>query len=111
MLDLNGKVAFIAGAGSVADGWGNGRATAVLMARQGASVFGTDLAAAALEGTGTAMAAEGLTEWTAHQADMTSSDQVREAVEACIAKHGRIDILVNNVGGSFPGDPIALSEE
>jgi NAD(P)-dependent dehydrogenase (short-subunit alcohol dehydrogenase family) len=111
MLDLNGKVAFIAGAGSIADGWGNGRATAVLMARQGARVFGTDLAAEALDGTGAVMAAERLTEWTGHQADMTSSDQVKSAVEACLAKHGRIDILVNNVGGSFPGDPIVLSEE
>ena len=38
MLDLTGKVALIAGAGSGAEGWGNGRATAVLMARQGAKV-------------------------------------------------------------------------
>ena len=36
MLDLTGKVAFVAGAGSVGEGWGNGRATAVLLARQGA---------------------------------------------------------------------------
>jgi NAD(P)-dependent dehydrogenase (short-subunit alcohol dehydrogenase family) len=111
MLNLSEKVAFIAGAGSVAEGWGNGRATAVLMARQGARVFGTDYDADALAGTGAAMAAEGLTEWTGHQADMTSSDQVNRAVEACLARFGRIDILVNNVGGSFPGDPIALPEE
>lgn len=111
MLDLNGKVAFIAGAGSIAEGWGNGRATAVLMARQGARVFGTDVATEALDGTSAAMAAEGLTEWTAYRADMTSTEEVRAAVEACLAKHGRIDILVNNVGGSFPGDPVTLSEE
>jgi len=51
MLDLNGKVAFVAGAGSAEEGWGNGRATAVLMARQGAKVFGTDYNADALAGT------------------------------------------------------------
>ncbi|MFC7544120.1 hypothetical protein ACFQU2_38405 [Siccirubricoccus deserti] len=39
---LEGKIAFISGAGSVGPGWGNGRATAVLFAREGAKVFGTD---------------------------------------------------------------------
>lgn len=111
MLHLTGKVAFVAGAGSVAEGWGNGRATAVLMARQGAKVFGTDFSPEALAGTTAAMVAEGLPGWTGHQADMTSSDQVKAAVEACLAKHGRIDILVNNVGGSLPGDPVSMSEE
>ena len=48
MLDLSGKVAFVTGAGSVGDDpdatvWGNGKATAVLLARQGAKVFGVDL--------------------------------------------------------------------
>ena len=43
MLDLSGKVALVMGCGAVADGWGNGRATATLFARQGARVFGTDL--------------------------------------------------------------------
>ena len=111
MLDLNEKVAFIAGAGSVADGWGNGRATAVLMARQGASVFGTDYSAEALAGTTAAMVDEGLSNWTAYQGDMTSSEQVKASVNACLERYGRIDILVNNVGGSFPGDPVTLSEE
>jgi NAD(P)-dependent dehydrogenase (short-subunit alcohol dehydrogenase family) len=44
MLRLDGKVAFVSGAGSVGQGWGNGKATAaVLLARQGAQIFGTDL--------------------------------------------------------------------
>ncbi len=43
MLDLKGKVAFISGAGTVGPGWGNGKATAVLFARQGAKVYGTDI--------------------------------------------------------------------
>ena len=64
MLDLTGKVAFVAGAGSVADGWGNGRATAVLLARQGAKVFGTDYSNEALAGTSAVMKQEGRDEWT-----------------------------------------------
>jgi NAD(P)-dependent dehydrogenase (short-subunit alcohol dehydrogenase family) len=43
MLDLKGKVAFVTGAGAIGAGWGNGKATAVLLARQGAKVFGTDI--------------------------------------------------------------------
>jgi len=109
MLSLNDKVAFIAGAGSVAEGWGNGRATAVLFARQGAKVFGTDYNADALAGTSAVMEQEGHADWTPWQADMTNSEEVRHAVEECLHRYGRIDILVNNVGGSAPGNPVSLS--
>ena len=111
MLDLTGRVAFVSGAGAVGEGWGNGRATAVLLARQGAKVFGTDYADEALAGTSSIMSSEGHQEWTGHKADMTSSEEVRKAVDDCLERYGRIDILVNNVGGSFPGDPVTLSEE
>jgi NAD(P)-dependent dehydrogenase (short-subunit alcohol dehydrogenase family) len=111
MLDLSGKVAFVAGAGSVAQGWGNGRATAVLMARQGAKVFGTDYSVEALEGTTAVMAEEKLQDWTPWQADMTRNEDVRKAVQACLDKYGRIDILVNNIGGSHPGTPVSLTVE
>ena len=43
MLSMVGKVAVVTGAGSVGPGWGNGRATATLLARQGASVFLIDI--------------------------------------------------------------------
>jgi NAD(P)-dependent dehydrogenase (short-subunit alcohol dehydrogenase family) len=109
MLDLNGKVVFVAGAGSVAEGWGNGRATAVLMARQGAKVFGTDYSADALAGTTAAMEKERLQGWVPRQADMTRSEDVQSAAEECLDRFGRIDILVNNVGGSAPGTPVSLS--
>lgn len=111
MLDLSGKVAFVAGAGSVAEGWGNGRATAVLLARQGATVFGTDYSSEALDGTSDAMQAEGHTGWTGWKADMTSNEEVQQAVQECLRRHGRIDILVNNVGGSAPGSPVSMSVE
>lgn len=111
MLNLNGKVAFVAGAGAVADGWGNGRATAVLLARQGAKVFGTDYNSEALAGTTTIMGQEGHAGWAGCQADMTKDQDVKNAVEECLKKYGRIDILVNNVGGSKPGTPVSLSVE
>ena len=109
MLDFQDKVAFVSGAGSVGDGWGNGRATAVLLARQGAKVFGTDYSAEALAGTTAAMENEGLQSWAGTCADMTRTEDVQRAVQECIDRFGRIDILVNNVGGSVPGTPVSLS--
>ena len=59
MLDFKGKVAFVAGAGSVGPGWGNGKAVAVLLARQGAKVYGTDLRAEAVDETRRIIEGEG----------------------------------------------------
>ncbi|RTZ41522.1 SDR family oxidoreductase [Candidimonas sp. SYP-B2681] len=111
MLDMTGKVVFIAGAGSVGNGWGNGKATAVLMARQGAKVFGVDRDNNALTSTSAAMAEEGHRDWVPRACDMTVSGDVESAVNDCLARYGRIDVLVNNVGGSAPGDPVSMSEE
>lgn len=110
MLDLKGKVALVTGAGSVGPGWGNGKATAVLLARQGAQVFGTDINAQAAEDTRAIIAKEGGLCVT-QVCDMTVSDSVKSAVTACMERYGRIDILINNVGGSAPGDPVSMSEE
>ena len=112
MLDFTGKVALVTGAGSVGEGWGNGKATAVLLARQGASVCGVDLNADALAATTAIFEAEGLADhWLALPCNMTASDQVQAVVAACLTRFGRIDILVNNVGGSAPGDPVSMPEE
>jgi NAD(P)-dependent dehydrogenase (short-subunit alcohol dehydrogenase family) len=111
MLDLTGKVAFVTGAGSVGDGWGNGKATAVLLARQGAKVFGVDIDDRALDATGAIMARESLAYWAARKCDMTVSNEVKAAVDDCVARFGSIDILVNNVGGSAPGDPVTMPED
>lgn len=110
MLSLKGKVALIAGAGTVGPGWGNGKATAVLLARQGATVYGTDVNLAAAEETRAIIEEEGGAS-TVQQCDMTDSAAVKAAVDACLERCGRIDILVNNVGGSAPGDPVAMAEE
>ena len=110
MLRLDGKVAFVSGAGSVGDGWGNGKATAVLLARQGARVFATDIRKEAAEETAHIIQREG-GQCHAHTCDMTKSAAVAAATSDCMARFERIDILVNNVGGSAPGDAVSMSEE
>ena len=109
---LAGKVALITGAGCVGPGWGNGRAAAVLFAREGAQVFAVDLNPEPMEETvarATEEAAHGGTIRT-HLADATDSAQVQAMVAACVAAYGRVDILVNNVGGSARGGAVTLSE-
>jgi NAD(P)-dependent dehydrogenase (short-subunit alcohol dehydrogenase family) len=110
MLKLTGKVAIVAGAGTVGAGWGNGKATAVLLARQGAKVYGTDLNLQAVEETQKIITGEG-GDCAVQACDMTDSDAVKSAVDACIKQFGRIDILVNNVGGSAPGSPVDMPED
>jgi NAD(P)-dependent dehydrogenase (short-subunit alcohol dehydrogenase family) len=104
-----GKVALITGAGCVGPGWGNGRASAVLFAREGAKVFAVDKNAEAMAETVARVGNDG--EITTHECDVTDDAQVRAMAEACRKAFGRIDILVNNVGGSAPGGAAELSEE
>jgi NAD(P)-dependent dehydrogenase (short-subunit alcohol dehydrogenase family) len=114
MLSMAGKVAIVAGAGSVGPAgskiWGNGKATAILLARQGASVFVLDINEAAMAETKSIIEAEGGT-CTTHRCDMMVAADVEAMVQACVARFKRIDILVNNVGGSAPGDPVSMTEE
>ncbi|HWL81961.1 MAG TPA: SDR family NAD(P)-dependent oxidoreductase [Roseomonas sp.] len=107
---LAGKVAIITGAGSVGPGWGNGRAAAVLFAREGALVFGVDKNPAAMEETAARIREEG-GRFAMGQCDVTDSASVAAMVAAAQAEYGRVDILVNNVGGSAKGGPVAMSEE
>ncbi len=110
MLDMTGKVAIVTGAGSVGPGWGNGKATATLLARQGAAVFLVDVALPAAEETHAIITAEGGTA-VPHRAAMLDSAQVAAMVAGGLARFGRIDVLVNNVGGSAPGDAVSMPEE
>ena len=107
---LAGKVALVTGAGSVGPGWGNGRATAVIFAREGASVFVVDRDQGAVEQTIATISEESGTA-TAYHCDVTDSAAVRAMIGACARQYGRVDILVNNVGGSLPGGPAELPEE
>jgi NAD(P)-dependent dehydrogenase (short-subunit alcohol dehydrogenase family) len=114
MLSMAGKVAIVAGAGSVGPAgstiWGNGKAIAVLLARQGASVFLLDINEAAMAEAKAIIEGEGGTCAT-HRCDMMVAAEVHEMVQTCIDRFKRIDILVNNVGGSAPGDPVSMDEE
>lgn len=110
MLDMHGKVAIVTGAGSIGPGWGNGKAAAVLMARQGATLFLVDINPAAAEETRQIIEGEGGTA-VSHACDMLDAAQVEAMVGACLDRFGRIDVLVNNVGGSAPGDAVTMSEE
>jgi len=107
---LNNKVAIVTGAGCVGPGWGNGRAVAVLFAQAGAKIFAVDKSAEAMEETVRRVREAGGT-ITAHTCDVTDSAAVEAMVAACQAEYGRVDILVNNVGGSAAGGPVALSED
>jgi len=107
---LEGKVAVITGAGSVGPGWGNGRAAAVLFAREGALVYGVDKNLAAMEETAARIREEG-GRFAMGECDVMSSASIAAMVEAAQKEYGRIDILVNNVGGSAKGGPVAMSEE
>jgi NAD(P)-dependent dehydrogenase (short-subunit alcohol dehydrogenase family) len=103
---LKGKVALIAGAGSVGPGWGNGRATTVRFVEEGAQVFAVDRDAKGMEET--VAKAPGI---ATHVCDVTKGADVGAMVEACLKRFGRIDVLVNNVGGSAAGGPVEMTEE
>ena len=107
---LEGKVAIVTGAGSAGPGWGNGRAAAVLFAREGAKVFGVDRDTAAMEETAARIQEEGGT-FATGECDVMSGESIAGMVKEAHAKFGRIDILVNNVGGSAKGGPVEMSEE
>ncbi|KAH6898153.1 oxidoreductase ucpA [Thelonectria olida] len=111
MLNLKGKVALVIGLGQTGtDGWGIGAACAVQFARQGAIIFGGNRTVASTQKTRETIEAEG-GQCDVVATDATNSDSVKALVDACMAKHGRIDILLTNVGQSQPGDAATMSEE
>ncbi len=106
---LKGKVALVVGAGSIGPGFGNGKATAVLFAREGAKVFCADLNLAAAEETASIIRSEG-GEATAHKSDATRPQEVAAMVDACRKAYGRIDILDNVVGIAVVGGVVEVPE-
>jgi len=110
MFRLDGKVALVTGCGTLGDGWGNGKAAAAVLAKQGAKIYGCDLNIEAARQCAEAVAAEGGV-ITVKQCDVTDADQVADLVRSCIDTYGRIDVLVNNVGRSEPGDPVSMSQD
>ena len=105
---VEGKVLLLMGGGQTAgETIGNGRATAELLAREGARVLVVDRDLAAAEETVAAIRADG-GDATPFAADVTAEEDVRGAVQACLSTYGRIDLLHNNVGASLAlGDAVA----
>ena len=107
---LQNHIAIVTGAGSVGPGWGNGRATCVRFAEEGAKIFAIDR-----DPDKTAETVERVTavggEIVTYQCDVTSNESVAAMVKACVDRFGRIDVLVNNVGGSAHGGPVDMPEE
>jgi NAD(P)-dependent dehydrogenase (short-subunit alcohol dehydrogenase family) len=105
-----GKVVFVNGAGSSGPGWGNGKAAAVLYAREGAKVVAFDLRRDAAEETAAIIRGEG-GECAAVAGDAADGEAVRAALQTCVDRFGRLDILHNNVGIVEVGGPVEASEE
>ncbi len=108
---LAGKVAIVAGAGSVGDGTviGNGRATAVLFAREGARVVVADISPAAAATTAELIAGEG-GDCVTVTADVTREADCAAITALALDTWGKLDILHHVVGGSSVGDVTTLPD-
>jgi len=109
---LADKVAIVVGAGQTpGDTIGNGRATAILFAREGAKVVAVDRRLDSAEETVEMIRAEGGVA-EAVGADATVEAEVARLMTDVAARHGRIDVLQNNVGiGGGDAEPAKVEEE
>ncbi len=97
-MRFQGRSAIVTGAAS-----GIGAAIATQLASEGANVLAVDIDGAALKHD-----APGITNYVC---DVTNSERVDEMVAACVAKHGRIDILFNNAGTGSLGEAPEMTNE
>jgi NAD(P)-dependent dehydrogenase (short-subunit alcohol dehydrogenase family) len=107
---LAGRVALVFGAGSIGPGWGNGKATAVQYAREGARVVAIDIDPDAAAETRDIIVGEG-GDAVVFRCDVTRRDQVAAAVAFALSTYNSIDVLHNNVGHPAMGDTVSISEE
>jgi len=107
---LEGKVAIVTGGGAAGDGIGNGRATAILLARAGARIVVVDQTLALAERTVAMITTQG-GQALAVAADITKSKDCAAMVEAARDRFGRLDFLDNNVGIGSRGSVVDETEE
>jgi len=107
---LDGKIAIVTGAGSRGPGLGNGKAAAILFAREGARVLCVDQVKDRAEETAGLIRAEG-GEAVAHAADVTRAGECLAMVRAAVDRWGGLDILHNNVGIESRKDLLETTEE
>ncbi|MBJ3777419.1 SDR family NAD(P)-dependent oxidoreductase [Acuticoccus mangrovi] len=99
---LSGKRVVVFGAGSVGPGWGNGKAAAVVFAREGAKVVAVDVNEAAAKETVDIIVGEG-GEAVAVAADVRREEDVARVVDLAETRFGGLDVVHYNVGVSRPG--------
>src|SRR5258708_6075554 len=109
-MRLKGKVAIVAGGGASGAVIGNGQATAILFAREGAKVLCADAVLERAQATVDMIAKEGGTA-SALRADVSKAADCKAMVQAALERYGRLDILDNNVGISVRADVLEVSEE
>ena len=107
---LAGKVAIVAGAGASGAVIGNGQATAILFAREGARVLCGDAVEERAQATVEMIAKEGGSA-SAVRADVSKAADCKAMVQAAVERYGRLDILDNNVGISVRADVLEVTEE
>jgi NAD(P)-dependent dehydrogenase (short-subunit alcohol dehydrogenase family) len=112
-MRLQSKTAIVVGAGqSPGEGLGNGRATVLRFAQEGARVLAVDRDLRSAQETAALVAAQG-GECIAFEADVTREETLAAAIAAAVQRWGRIDILHNNVGVSIAGGdagPLDITE-
>ena len=107
---LKGKVAIVAGGGASGAVIGNGQATAILFAREGAKVLCADALQERAQATVEMITKEGGTA-SAFRADVSRASDCKAMVDAALERYGRLDILDNNVGISVRADVLEVTEE
>lgn len=107
---LDGKTAIVTGAGARGDIVGNGQATAILFAHEGANVLLVDADEARVKGTLDAIESHGGSA-SVFIGDVTSADDCRDMTQTALDRYGRLDILHNNVGIGGSGTVLEVSEE
>lgn len=109
-LRLEGKVAVVTGAGSRGPGIGNGKATAILFAREGAKVLLVDRVAERMQDTLEIIKREG-GEASTFTADVTKVEDCQAMVDTTVERYHRFDILHNNVGIESKGSVVDMDLE
>jgi NAD(P)-dependent dehydrogenase (short-subunit alcohol dehydrogenase family) len=104
---LEGKVAIVTGAGSRGPGIGNGKATAILFAREGAKVLLVDGFPERMQETADIISSEG-GEASVYTADVTRLEDCKVIIDAVVERYGRLDILHNNVGVESKGSVVDM---
>ena len=106
---LDGKVAIVTGAGAAEGGVGNGKAAAILLAREGCRVLAVDRDEKLAQETVELIKGEG-GEAAAFVADVTKEAECAALVKAAVDRWGRLDVLDNNVGIDGAGTVVDETE-